>query len=330
MHAIRQYSSAPPTSSGYEEVPDLHPGDGQVRIAVEAAGVHLVDTTIRQGRAGGAFAPVEAADDAGSGGRRHRRRRSAPASTRRWLGRRVVAHLGMASGGYAEQALAAVGRAARASRRTNAEAAVAMIGTGRTAMVVLEVAAIEAEDVVVVTAAAGGLGVLFVQAARNAGATVVGAGRRRRKGRAGAHPRRGHRRRLHRRRVAGPGARAARRSVGDCRARRRRRQGRGRRRSTCSGPGGRMILFGYSSGEPTILSTTDIIGRFATVTARSGPASINRPGGLRPLETEALAQAAAGRLVPLVTSRFRLADAALARTSPRRPARTTGKVVLIR
>jgi D-arabinose 1-dehydrogenase-like Zn-dependent alcohol dehydrogenase len=30
----------------YEEVPDPVPGEGQVRIAVEAAGVHLIDTTL--------------------------------------------------------------------------------------------------------------------------------------------------------------------------------------------------------------------------------------------------------------------------------------------
>ena len=49
-----------------------------------------------------------------------------------------------------------------------------MIGTGRTALAVLEVAQLGADDVVLVTAAAGGLGSLLVQAARNAGATVVG------------------------------------------------------------------------------------------------------------------------------------------------------------
>ena len=54
------------------------------------------------------------------------------------------------------------------------DAAVALIGTGRTAVAVLEHAALTPDDVVVVTAAAGGLGTLFVQAARHLGATVVG------------------------------------------------------------------------------------------------------------------------------------------------------------
>ena len=86
---------------------------------------------------------------------------------------RVVADLGPASGGYAP------GRGAGMALRAvpdglGADTAVALIGTGRTAMAVLEHAAIAPDDVVVVTAAAGGLGSLFVQAAATRGATVVG------------------------------------------------------------------------------------------------------------------------------------------------------------
>ena len=75
-----------------------------------------------------------------------------------WVGRRVVAHLGQASGGYAEQALAPVTALHELPDHVGAEAAVAMIGTGRTAMGILEVADLSAEDVVLVTAAAGGIG----------------------------------------------------------------------------------------------------------------------------------------------------------------------------
>jgi threonine dehydrogenase-like Zn-dependent dehydrogenase len=55
------------------------------------------------------------------------------------------------------------------------EAAVAMIGTGRTTLAVLEVAAIGPADTVLITSAAGGMGALAVQAAKRAGATVIGA-----------------------------------------------------------------------------------------------------------------------------------------------------------
>jgi NADPH2:quinone reductase len=52
--------------------------------------------------------------------------------------------------------------------------AVDMVGTGRTAMAILDVAEIIGDDVVLITAAAGGVGSLLVQAAKHRGATVVG------------------------------------------------------------------------------------------------------------------------------------------------------------
>jgi NADPH2:quinone reductase len=52
--------------------------------------------------------------------------------------------------------------------------AVALVGTGRTAMAILAEAQITPEDTVVIPAAAGGLGTLLVQAAKRAGATVAG------------------------------------------------------------------------------------------------------------------------------------------------------------
>ena len=50
MHAIRLHEFGPAGNLRYEEVPDPEPGPGQVRIAVGAAGVHLIDTAIRSGR----------------------------------------------------------------------------------------------------------------------------------------------------------------------------------------------------------------------------------------------------------------------------------------
>jgi NADPH:quinone reductase len=48
MQAIRQYEYGPPDVLRYERVPDPVPGDGQVRIAVDVAGVHVIDTMIRR------------------------------------------------------------------------------------------------------------------------------------------------------------------------------------------------------------------------------------------------------------------------------------------
>src|ERR687892_637128 len=91
-----------------------------------------------------------------------------------WHGRRAVVHLGMASGGYAELAVTSVEALHEIPDHLAADVAVAMIGTGRTAMGILEVAELTKDDVVLVTAAAGGIGSLLVQSARNEGAVVVG------------------------------------------------------------------------------------------------------------------------------------------------------------
>ena len=104
MRAVVLHEFGPPENLRFEEVADPEPGAGQVRIAVAAAGVHLIDTTVRSGASGGPFPlpdlPVTpgrevagVVDAVGAG------------ADRRWLGRRVVAHLGRASGGYAERAV---------------------------------------------------------------------------------------------------------------------------------------------------------------------------------------------------------------------------------
>ena len=325
MHAIRLHAFGPAENLRYEQVGDPQPGPGQARIAVAAAGVHLVDTALREGRAMGPLALPELPTIPG--------REVAgvvdavgPRVDERWLGRRVVAHLGPASGGYAELAV----------RETDAlhvlpdgladDHAVAMIGTGRTALAILEVAQIAAGDVVLVTAAAGGLGSLLVQAARHAGATVVG--------------------------VAGGAAKVRRvewlgasiavdyAAEGWSDAVRDALDGReitvaldgvggalGRGALELLGVGGRLVLFGFASGAPTELSAGDLYSRGLTVSAAIGARLAQRPGGVRELEERALEAAAAGVLVPVV-QRFALADAAAAHTAIQTRA-TVGKTVLV-
>ena len=185
MHAIRQHDFGGPETLSYEEVPDLEPGEGQVRVAVDAAGVHLIDTTIRSGQTGGPYPVPDVGLDAAGVVARSRNEagssdtvivvlvQGAVVSSLSISGP-VVAHLGQASGGYAEQALAPVTALHELPDHVGAEAAVAMIGTGRTTMGILEVADLSAKDVVLITAAAGGIGSLLVQAARAAGAVTVG------------------------------------------------------------------------------------------------------------------------------------------------------------
>lgn len=53
MYAIRLHAFGPAENLCYEEVEDPEPGPGQVRVAVRAAGVHLVDTVLRSGNYSG-------------------------------------------------------------------------------------------------------------------------------------------------------------------------------------------------------------------------------------------------------------------------------------
>ncbi|MDQ3739066.1 MAG: zinc-binding dehydrogenase [Actinomycetota bacterium] len=324
MYAIRQHEFGAPETLRYEWVDDPVPGEGQVRVVVEAAGVHLLDTMMRTGVPAGPMPVPELpmtpgrevagkVDMVGDG-------------VDGWLGKRVVVHLGFVNAGYAELVLAPATSLHELPDGLDAAEAVAMIGTGRTAVGVLESAMITADDVVLVLAAAGGLGTLFVQAAGQRGATVVGVA-------AGVE-------KIEQVRTNGADIAIdyakdgwddeVRSALGD--------QEvtvvldgvggeLGRTAFELLGGGGRFVMFGYSSGELTQITSADLAGKGLTATWALGPAILSRPGGIRALETHALAEAAARRLVPAV-SRFPLDQAAEAHRALEER-RTVGKVVLI-
>jgi NADPH2:quinone reductase len=324
MRAIRQHRFGGPEVLRLEELPDLSPGTGQVRVAVAAAGVHLLDTTIRAGTAGGPFPLPDlpmtpgrevagVVDDVGAG------------VDHTWLGRPVTAHLGAASGGYATQTLVAVEALIPLAEGTDPAAAVAMVGTGRTALGILDEARLGASDLVVVTAAAGGLGTLLVQAAADAGATVVGTAGGPDKvalvESLGADVAVDHRQPAWsdevRARLDGSAATVALDGVGGAV---------GRAAFELIAPGGRLVMFGYSAGHPTALTAEDLFTRGVAVTAAVGPRMLARPGGIKGLAQEAVARLAAGAWRPIV-QRFPLADAAAAHRALTGRT-TTGKVVL--
>lgn len=325
MHAIRQYEFGPADTLRLAEVDDPHPAEGQVRIAVAAAGVHFIDTKIRAGVQGGPFPLPElpmtpgrevagVVDEVGAG------------VDERWLGRRVVAHLGQTSGGYAEFAVREVEHLHRLPGPVSDDVAVAMIGTGRTAVGILQTARLTSDDVVLVSAAAGGLGTLLVQAARDAGATTIGlAG-----GAAKAEKVRANGAQLAVDYTSAGWADEVRAALG----------GRavsvvldgvggehGRTALELLGPGGRLLLYGWSSGEPARIDPHDVVGCGITVTPAVGPTLLSRPGGLRELESRALAAAAEGELRPEVSATFPLAEAAEAHAALEARS-TVGKVIL--
>ncbi|MFJ3807305.1 zinc-binding dehydrogenase [Streptomyces sp. NPDC090073] len=321
MHAVRLHAFGPAENLIHEEVADPVPGPGQVRVAVAAAGVHLLDAALREDHPGPLPAPpvlptvpgreiagtVDALGDGTDAG---------------WLGRRVVAHLGTVPGGYAELAVTAADRLHEIPEGLDPAAAVAMIGTGRTALGITGFAEPGPDDVVVVPAAAGGIGTLLVQYAKNAGATVVGL--------AGGADKTA---RVHangadlavdytapgwaaevRARLAGRAATLVYDGVGGTVA---------EEAVALLGPGGRHLLFGWSAEGVGTGRGHVVDGLTESVL---GPRMLRRAGGLRALERRALDEAARGRLRPAVT-RFPLTEAAAAHRALENR-RTTGKVVL--
>jgi NADPH:quinone reductase len=324
MKAIRQHAFGGPGELRLEDVPDPQPGEGQVRIRVQAAGVHLLDTVIRKGQASPRAMPAlpmtpgrEVAGVVDQAG---------PDTDSALVGRRVVADLGLASGGYAELALADASSVHDIPASLDAGQAVAMIGTGRTAMAILELAQPAPGDVVVVTAAAGGIGTLLVQAARNAGATVIAA-------------------------AGGPGKTALAHDLGAAVTAdylqpdwaQQARAGLPSRGATLAldgvggdightamnllGAGGRLIMYGQASGNLIPLTADDLYRLGITAAAAIGARILQRPGGLADLETQAIQAAAQGHLRPVIGQRYALGAAAAAHTAIETRS-TTGKTIL--
>ena len=321
MHAIRLHAFGPPDHLVLDDVPDPTPGEGEVRIAVAACGVHLLDTSIRRGEPGPLPPPElptvpgrEVAGVVDAVG---------PGTERTWLGTRVVAHLGQVPGGYAERAVTAAGNLFPVPQHVPLPDAVAAVGTGRTALGVVELEPPAAGDVVLVPSAAGGLGWLLVQSARAAGATVVAAARGERTavlaelvpdlvvdyGAAGW---------ADRVRSEVGGVDLVYDGVGGAV---------GRAALELLRPGGRLVMFGWSAGAPTEVTTADLVGQGISAGWSLGPRMVALPGGIPGLAGRALAKRAAGEWRPLVST-YPLADAARAHADLE-GRRALGKVVLV-
>lgn len=324
MHAIRLHAFGPAENLTHEQVEDPAPGPGQVRIAVAAAGVHLLDTAIREGMQGPlpelpALPTIPGREVAGTV------ESLGEGVAELWLGKRVVAHLSFAPGGYAELAVTDADRLHEIPENLDFAQAVAMIGTGRTTMGILQFAELGPDSVAVIPAAAGGIGTLLVQYAKHAGATVIGlAGGPEKVARVeknGADLAVDYKDPewpdevkyfLWGRKATvvfdGVGGEVARTAVGFL------------------GPGGKHVVFGWSGeglhdGGPLIVEgvSEEVLG----------PVMMTKAGGpnpVRTLELRALTEAAAGRLTPAV-QRFPLTEAAAAHRALENRG-TIGKVVL--
>jgi NADPH2:quinone reductase len=321
MHAIRLHAFGPPDNLVLDELPDLEPAAGEVRIAVEASGVHLLDTTIRRGEQGPLPLPelptVPGREVAGVVDL------LGPGVDASWLGRRVVAHLGPVPGGYAEQAVTSVDRLFPVADQVGFPEAVAAVGTGRTALGVVELEPAGPGDVVLVPSAAGGLGWLLVQAARAAGATVVAAARG---GRTATLAELGADLVVD---YGDPGwPQTVQEQLGGVTLVYDGVGGEvGRAALELLRPGGRLVMFGFSAGTPTQLTTADLLGRGISAGWSLGARMNALPGGIPGLAGRALDKVAAGEWRPLVST-YPLAEAARAHADLE-DRRALGKVVLV-
>ncbi len=165
---LRRYGG--PEELVAEEVPDPVAGPGQVLVRVAVAGVTFVETQVRADRgprraelpvvlgngvAGTVLAVGEGVDQA-------------------LTGTLVVTTLG-GQGGYAELAVARAADVIPVPEGLSPEHAVALLADGRTALGLVSAAAPAPREWVLVEAAGGGVGSLLVQLASAAGARVVAA-----------------------------------------------------------------------------------------------------------------------------------------------------------
>ena len=293
MRAVVIKEFGPPSVLVPADVAEPTAGPGQALIDVAIANITFVETQVRAGKApnpamapelpavlgngvGGVVAVVGEGVDPGL------------------VGTRVVTSLG-GSGGYAERAVADAASLVPVPDGLELADAVALLADGRTALALVRAAAPRAGETVLVEAAAGGVGSLLVQLARNAGARVVAAA--------------GGERKLQVARSLGaevvvdythPGWTETVDGVdvvfdgvgGEI----------GAAAFELVRRGGRFVSFGLASGAFTTVDADEAGRRGVTIVRGTGAA----PADLVALSRDALDEAAAGRLRPLIGQTFPL------------------------
>jgi len=287
---IREFG--PPEVLEPAEVAEVRAGPGEVIIDVELANVTFVETQVRAGKPPhpSMLPPLPAILGNGVGGT--------------MADRPVVASLN-GTGGYAERVVVPAGRPIEVPDGVTLRDAVALLADGRTALALAGRAGLGPGDTVLVEAAAGGVGTLLVQIARNAGARVVAlAGQPRKLAIArdlGAdltvdYRLDGWEQRV--RKAAGEVDVVFDGVGGDI----------GLAAFGLLAAGGRFCPFGMASGS--FAPVTPELARARQVTIRAGAAA--SPEELAALARTALAEAATGRLRPVIGQEFALASAASA------------------
>jgi NADPH2:quinone reductase len=330
---VREYGG--PEVLKLEDVPDPVPGPGELLVRVAASGIQFIETRTRTGAmrgvspaapktlpwipgrevAGEVIAVGDGVEGAGTD----------------WIGRRIlgvtVEPPGGPGGGYAELARVSADAAHLLPDTVGYPEAVSLLGTGRTALGLVEMAGVGKGDTVLVESAAGAVGVLSMQLARAAGAErIIGLARGAEKLKlaeafgadqaidysADDWPEQV--------RAAAPdGVTVVFDALGG---------EVGTAALELLADGGRFLIFGFSSGTMTQPDPDLVAERRISVLSYFGPPTGPRsPEAQFRLSRDVLAAVAEGRLRPYVGARFPLAAAAEAHAAIEQR-RTTGKTVL--
>lgn len=181
MRAIQVERFGGPEVLVAADLPDPVAGPGQVVVEVSVADVGFVETQIRAGGFGDHFAVTPPyVPGHGVAGQVISVGEGVDADR---LGRRVAGYTGDQGGhgGYAERAVVRADGLVPVPDGLGLREAAALLHDGVTALRVIEVTGVRAEENLLVTAAGGGMGILLVQLAHAAGAHVIGAARGKRK-----------------------------------------------------------------------------------------------------------------------------------------------------
>jgi NADPH2:quinone reductase len=287
-----------------QEAPDPVAGPGEVVVAVRAADVLWVETMVRRGE-GVPYWPMTPPYVPGNAVAGHVLSVGDGVDPS-WVGRAVATHTG-GTGGYAERVTVPAAGLNPVPEGLDLTDAAAVLHDGVTALALMEITRISGDDTVLVVGASGGLGILSVQLAKDAGARVVAVARDERK--------------LALIRTLGPDAvidsdspdwvARARASVGDA--------GAsvvldnvggtvGEAAFALVAPGGRFSAHGTPGGRFAQVDPAEAERRGVTVTG-IGEVQLSADD-FRRLTAQALAEAAAGRISPLVGQTYPLAKAA--------------------